>query len=110
MQFNLNGNRVDAVCFPRAHSDGDSVVYFKDANIVHTGYLFFNGMYPFIDVDNGGSIFGLIAAVQKLIATNDESIKIIPGHGPLASRADLIGFSGYADLFKRKCARPEKTG
>ena len=92
MQFDLNGNRLDAIYFPRAHSDGDSVVYFRDANIVHTGDLFFNGMYPFIDVDNGGSILGLIAAVQKLIATTDENTKIIPGHGPRASRADLIAF------------------
>ena len=49
-------------------------------------------MYPFIDGDNGGSIHGLIAAVQKLIATTDENTRIIPGHGPLASRADLVAF------------------
>jgi len=92
MQFNLDGHRLDVVYFPRAHTDGDTAVYFKDANILHTGDLFFNGMYPFIDVDNGGSIIGLIAAVQKLIATTDENTKIIPGHGPLANRADLIAF------------------
>jgi cyclase len=92
MTFQMNGETLRVVHFPNAHTDGDSVVYFEDANVVHTGDLFFNGMYPFIDVDNGGDIIGLIAAVQELIATTDENTKIIPGHGPLASRADLIAF------------------
>ncbi len=92
MHFHLNGQTLRTVHFPQAHTDGDSVVYFEESNIVHTGDIFFNGLYPFIDTENGGSLAGTIAAVQKLIDTTDENTKIIPGHGPLASRADLIAY------------------
>jgi len=92
MHFHLNGQTLRTVHFPRAHTDGDSVVYFEEVNVVHTGDIFFNGFYPFIDTENGGSMIGLIAAVEKLIATTDENTKIIPGHGPLAKRADLISY------------------
>ncbi len=92
MHFHLNGQTLRTVHFPHAHTDGDSVVYFEEANIVHTGDIFFNGFYPFIDTENGGSLAGVIAAVEKLIETTDDNTKIIPGHGPLASRADLMAY------------------
>ena len=92
MHFHLNGQTLRTVHFPHAHTDGDSVVYFEELNVVHTGDIFFNGFYPFIDTENGGSMVGVIAAVEKLIATTDDNTKIIPGHGPLANRADLIAY------------------
>lgn len=92
MHFHLNGDTMRSVHFPKAHTDGDSVIYFEKANVLHTGDIFFNGLYPFIDTENGGSLVGTIAAVQKLIEATDENTKIIPGHGPLATRADLIAY------------------
>ena len=85
----LNGDELEVTHVARAHTDGDSIIRFKKANVVHMGDTFFNGGYPFIDVDSGGSIDGAIAAVDQVLATTDDKTKIIPGHGPLASKADL---------------------
>ena len=74
---------------PAAHTDGDTIVYFPQANVLHMGDTFFNGMYPFIDRSSGGHIDGMIAAAARALALADEGTKIIPGHGPLADRADL---------------------
>jgi len=90
--FHLNGQEIHAYHVPPAHTDGDSVVAFKDADVVHAGDLFFNGYYPFIDVSSGGSIDGMIAALEKLHATIGEDTKIIPGHGPLANKEDLAKY------------------
>lgn len=112
MHFHLNGQTLRTVHFPQAHTDGDSVVYFEEANAVHTGDIFFNGFYPFIDTENGGSLAGTIAAVQKLIDTTDDNTKIIPGHGPLAGRADLIAYQEMltsADTSLRDLKKAGKT-
>jgi len=85
----LNGDELEVTHVARAHTDGDSIIRFKKANVVHMGDTFFNGGYPFIDVDSGGSIDGMIAAVDQLLATTDDKTKIIPGHGPLGNKADL---------------------
>lgn len=90
--FHINGDELHAFHVPPAHTDGDSVVHFRRADVIHTGDLFFNGFYPFIDVGAGGGIEGMIAAADRLLALAREGTKIIPGHGPLASRADLKAF------------------
>jgi cyclase len=90
--FHLNGDTVMATHFPHAHTDGDVIVFFSKANVVHMGDCFFNGIYPFIDVDSGGSIDGLIAAVEAVLAGTDAETRFIPGHGPLADRAALQTF------------------
>lgn len=72
-----------------AHTDGDSFVYFMDKNVVHMGDVFFNGKYPFIDLNSGGSIDGYIAAQQLILKTINEDTKIIPGHGKLGTVDDL---------------------
>lgn len=72
-----------------AHTDGDSFVLFKQANVLHVGDVWFNGMYPFIDVNAGGSIDGMIAAVDRALALADEKTRIIPGHGPVGDGAEL---------------------
>ncbi|MEL6869057.1 MAG: MBL fold metallo-hydrolase [Pseudomonadota bacterium] len=72
-----------------AHTDGDTLVYFENANVIHMGDTFFNGLYPFIDLSSGGSIDGIIAAGEKALTVGDAETKIIPGHGPLASKQDL---------------------
>ena len=85
----LNGDELEVIHVARAHTDGDSIVRFKKANVVHMGDTFFNGDYPFIDVDSGGSVDGLIAAADLVLASIDDKTKVIPGHGPLGSKADL---------------------
>ncbi len=74
---------------PPAHSDGDVFVLFPELNVLQTGDLFFNGIFPYIDYSSGGSLDGMIAAQKKLLALTDDNTKIIPGHGPLATRKDL---------------------
>lgn len=85
-----NGQSIDIVHTPHAHTDGDSIVYFQEANILHMGDNYFNGMFPFIDVDGGGSIDGMIAAHEAGLALANDDTVIIPGHGPLAGKADLM--------------------
>jgi len=75
-----------------AHTDGDVVVHFTDSNVFHAGDTFVNGEYPFIDLGSNGELDGLIAAAEGLLARSDASTKIIPGHGALASRADVQVF------------------
>jgi len=87
-----NGEEIRAVHFPHGHTDGDSVIFFSKSNVVHMGDDFFNGMYPFIDTDNGGSVKGMINAVQTVLATMPDDAKVIPGHGPLSDKAGLRAF------------------
>ncbi len=95
--FHLNGGELHVFHVPPAHTDGDSIIHFKAANAVHMGDLFFNGLYPFIDGSSGGSVDGVIAAAERVHAMIDDETKIIPGHGALASRADL---AAYVEMLK----------
>ena len=90
--FYMNGNDIFLTHVHNAHTDGDTLVYFVQSNVLHTGDTFFNGLFPFIDIKRGGSLDGDIAAAKKgLLITNDNS-KIIPGHGPLATRAAYLAY------------------
>lgn len=89
LTFHINGDEVHAFHVPRAHTDGDLIVHFRKADVVHMGDTFFNGFYPFIDVSSGGTADGFIAAADRVLALASERTRIIPGHGPLASKADL---------------------
>lgn len=92
LSFHLNGETVHAIHVPHAHTDGDSFIHFQTANVIHAGDIFFNGFYPFIDVLHGGSLKGMIQAVERILALADEQTKIIPGHGPLADKAQLTSY------------------
>ncbi len=88
--FYLNGDRICAFHVDPAHTDGDSIVHFHEANVIHMGDTYFNGIYPFIDTSSGGSIDGMIAAVEEVLElANDETV-IIPGHGAISNRAELV--------------------
>lgn len=89
MNFHLNGENAHIFHLPKAHTDGDSVIHFTRANVIHTGDIFFKDRFPFIDVNNGGSALGYIAAQKKIIKKADANTKIIPGHGSLSTRGDL---------------------
>ena len=92
LTFHLNGQTIHAFHVPPAHTDGDSVVHFKEGNVVHMGDLFFNGGYPFIDTSSGGNIDGVIAAGKRVLALADAKTQIIPGHGPLADKKTLESY------------------
>ncbi|NVJ61256.1 MAG: MBL fold metallo-hydrolase [Gammaproteobacteria bacterium] len=89
MSFHLNNEDAKLMHLPRAHTDGDAIIHFKQANVVHTGDVFFNGMFPFIDLNSGGSVKGYLAAQKAVLNMTDDNTKIIPGHGPLATKVDL---------------------
>lgn len=93
MTFHYNGDTVNIMHTPAAHTDGDSVLHFTDANAFHMGDTFFNGTYPFIDVGAGGSIDGIIGAAESVLARANAGTRIIPGHGPLATRDDLSEYA-----------------
>jgi len=87
--LHLNGDEVHVVHVPPAHTDGDSIIHFTKANVVHLGDLYMNGFYPFIDPGSGGSVDGVVDAADKALAMVNDQTKIIPGHGPLATKATL---------------------
>jgi cyclase len=93
----INDEDIRAVHFPHAHTDGDSVIFFTQANVVHMGDNFVTYGFPFVDVKSGGSISGMIAGDEKVLSMLSADAKIIPGHGPLSTPADLRKF---IDLLK----------
>jgi glyoxylase-like metal-dependent hydrolase (beta-lactamase superfamily II) len=90
--IHLNGEDVRAVHMPHGHTDGDSVIWFTKSNVVHMGDDYFNGFFPFVDTENGGSVSGLIANIEKVLATIPNDARVIPGHGPLSDKAGLRAF------------------
>ena len=101
-RFALNDNYIHAFHLPLAHTDGDVVVHFTKKNVIHTGDLFFNGFYPFIDTGVGGSVEGMVKAIDQILPLCDQDTLIIPGHGPLAKKDDLIAFQ---DMLKTVSSR-----
>lgn len=93
--FHLNGDTIDVIHTGGGHTDGDSAVYWRKANVLHTGDLMMNGAgFPFVDLGSGGNVRHLITSLDQMIAMTDSDTVIIPGHGPLANRADLIAWRG----------------
>jgi cyclase len=92
LTFHLNGDDIRAIHVHDAHTDGDSLIYWTRANVLHMGDTYFNTMLPFIDLDSGGSIDGAIAAVEVGLGLANEETRIIPGHGPMARRVDLVRY------------------
>jgi glyoxylase-like metal-dependent hydrolase (beta-lactamase superfamily II) len=102
--FHINNDEVHAYHIPPAHTDGDSIVRFRKANVVHTGDVFAAYRYPFIDVENGGSVKGIVEAMDKLLPMLDDNTKVIPGHGPLMTMKDVRRLSQH-DRHRRKTSR-----
>ncbi len=95
VQLHLDGEDIVAEHVANAHTDTDIVLYFGKANVVHTGDVFVVGGYPFIDMGSGGTIDGVIAGADRILARTNAATRIIPGHGPLSSRQDL---QDYRDM------------
>lgn len=90
--FYIGGETVHAVHVPPAHTDGDVILHFSRANTVHMGDVYFNARYPYIDLQSGGSFEGVIGAVNAALAYVNDETKVIPGHGALSSRAELVAY------------------
>lgn len=89
MTFHVNGLEAYVFHLPAAHTDGDAAILFREANVIAPGDIVFRGMFPYIDLDNGGTVSGYRAAMQHLIAMADEETKFISGHGPVGTRAGV---------------------
>ncbi len=92
LAFHVGGMRVRVEHAANAHTDGDSIVWFEGSNVVHMGDVYFNGRYPFVDIDAGGSLAGIIAASDRVLAALAADAKVIPGHGPLSGTAELRAY------------------
>ena len=91
-KLQVNGETLVLEHVPPAHTDTDIFIHFQKANVIQTGDLFFNGLYPYIDGATGGKVSGMIAAANKILPLANDSTKIVPGHGPLGNKADLVKF------------------
>ena len=88
----FNGEDITLIYMPAGHTDTDSVVMFSQSNVIHMGDHFFNGAFPFIDMANGGTVQGFLSNVERALSWIDDDTAVIPGHGPLGTKADLLAF------------------
>jgi glyoxylase-like metal-dependent hydrolase (beta-lactamase superfamily II) len=100
----INGEDISAIHFPRGHTDGDAIIFFSKSNVVHMGDDFISGRFPIIDLKSGGSVTGLAANLDRVIAQIPASAKIIPGHGQVSTLEDL---KNYASMIKESIALVE---
>jgi len=91
--FHMGGHTIHAFHVANAHTDGDAIIHLPEADVIHAGDIVFYGMYPFIDTGSGGSLNGVIAAVQQMLDLAGNQTRIIPGHGPVIDRDQLVGYS-----------------
>ncbi len=101
VKFHFNGDTIHVRHTPSSHTDGDSYIWFEQQNIIHAGDLLFNYMFPYIDLNGGGTVPGFINTIEAMIAATDDNTRIIAGHGELANKADLIN---YLDMLKATAA------
>jgi len=90
--IHFNGEEIELFHYPSSHTDTDSVVYFSRSNVLHTGDLFFNGLFPFIDIQNGGDVETMADSIADMVERFPADATIVPGHGPLAKMKDLKAF------------------
>jgi glyoxylase-like metal-dependent hydrolase (beta-lactamase superfamily II) len=97
LTVHVNGEDIRALHYANGHTDGDSVIYFPKSNVVHMGDDFFNMNFPFVDLDGGGSVQGMVKNVRGVLKDLPDDVKVIPGHGPLATKAELAKFADMID-------------
>jgi len=106
----FNGEEIRAAHHPTAHSEGDLVYRFVKANVIHTGDIFFSNGFPFIHISGGGTIDGMIAAVNRILALADEKTVIIPGHGPVSDRRGLKEYRERLEACRTRIGELLKAG
>lgn len=93
MRFHLNGDTIDLMYLGGGHTDGDSVVVWEDRNVVHMGDLYINIIsFPFVDIGSGGNVYNMMSSLDLVIGTIDDETKVIPGHGKMSNKAELIAY------------------
>ncbi len=108
--FHLNGDDVTSTHLPPAHTDGDSFVRFTKANVIHTGDVFAAYRYPFMDVESGGSVKGVLRAIDAMLPLIDDNTKVIPGHGGLSSKKDVLAYRRMVSTAISKIEPMVKSG
>ena len=108
--FHLNGETVHVFYGKNAHTDGDVIIHFKESNIFHTGDVFVRYGFPFIDQGAGGSIDGMIKAIEYLISITNDKSRIIPGHGAMSTKKDLIDYKNMLVTVRNRVADGMKQG
>lgn len=104
VSFYWNGRDIRVIHLKDAHTDGDAIIHFRDADVIHTGDIYFNGGYPYVDLQSGGTFDGLIAAQEKILALCTDRTVIIPGHGPLSSKAVLAPYVAMLKDVRKRIA------
>jgi glyoxylase-like metal-dependent hydrolase (beta-lactamase superfamily II) len=104
LQFHWNGREIEVTHLSRAHTDGDVVVHFPEANVFHMGDTFFRDRFPFIDVNSGGGLDGVIEAANFVLGRADDGTRIIPGHGPLSTPEDLRRYRDMLETVRLRVA------
>ncbi len=108
--LHLNGEEIRAIHFPNGHTDGDSVIFFTQANVVHTGDDFVTYGFPFVDAASGGTVGGMIAGLEKVLSMTKPDTKFIPGHGPLCTPADVRKFIDMMKDTREMVSKAAKEG
>lgn len=106
----INGEKISVFHVDHAHTDGDSMLYFNEENVLHTGDVYFNGMYPFIDLNSGGTVDGYIEAVKQAVNAINDDTKIIPGHGKVSNKAEYKVFLEMLETLKSNVMAEIKKG
>jgi len=110
INFHFNNEEIEVLHQENAHTDGDSIIFFKSSNVVHTGDIYFNGFYPFIDSSSEGSIDGVIKSVNYIISRTNDQTKIIPGHGKLSNKKELIAYRDTVVTLRDRMVKLIKEG
>jgi glyoxylase-like metal-dependent hydrolase (beta-lactamase superfamily II) len=110
LALHLNGDRVDLVHVADAHTAADIVVRWNDADVVDLGDIYWNGQYPYIDVESGGSLAGTVAAIEAALARSTARTVVIPGHGPVSNRAELAAYRDMLVAVGRKVREAVEQG
>jgi cyclase len=109
-KITMNGESVSLAHIPPAHTDSDIYIHFEKGNVLQTGDIYFNGMFPYIDDGTGGSVSGMIAGANKLLAVADNNTKIVPGHGPLGNKADLMKYRDMLTTVRERLQKLKSSG
>lgn len=111
VKLHLNGEEVRVIALSPAHTDGDSIIHWTKSNVIHMGDTFFNKVtYPFVDLNSGGNVRGMVKAADAALAIANENTKIIPGHGAVATKADLLAYRNMIVTITAKVTAGMKKG
>lgn len=110
VKFHLNDEEIQVFHLSNAHTDGDIIIYFPNSNVIHTGDIYFEGLYPFIDLSAGGSLNGMIEAVGQILPMINDDTLVIPGHGPLSNKSKLEAYHKMLIVIRDRISRQIRNG